>query len=108
MCALLGSLSIILICKGFASIGFIDFLGRNSLIIMATHLQCYILYAGIRIALVIDQWVTRAKSYIYMFNSVLFTMLIEVIIILVINKFFPFITGKGSIKDLFTKSPKNE
>lgn len=108
MCALLGSLSIIIICKGFASIGFIDFLGRNSLIIMATHLQCYILYAGIRIALVIDQWVTRAKSYIYMFNSVLFTMLIEVIIILVINKFFPFITGKGSIKDLFTKSPKNE
>ena len=104
ICALFGSMGIILICKGFNSIPHIDFLGKNSLIIMATHLQCYILYAGILIAIAIDAHVTRAKSYVYMFNSVLFTMLIEVVVIFVINRFFPFIAGKGSIKDLFVKN----
>lgn len=101
--AFLGSLAIILICKGFDSIPFLEYLGKNSLIIMATHLQCYILYAGILIAIAIDAHVTRAKSYIYMFNSVLFTMLIELVIIFVINRFFPFIVGKGKLKYVFRK-----
>ena len=96
-------MAIILICKGINSIPFIEYFGKNSLIIMATHLQCYILYAGILIAIAIDAYVTRAKSYVYMFNSVVFTMLIEVAIITVINRFFPFIIGKGSIKELFKK-----
>ena len=98
-CAFLGSVAIIMFCKGFDSIKPIDFLGQNSLIIMATHLQCYLLYAGILIALSIDRYVTRAKSYVYMFNSVLFTMIFETIVILIINNYFPFITGKGTIKD---------
>ena len=94
MCAFFGSMGIILICKGIDSIKLIEFLGKNSLIIMATHLQLYVLYAGIRIALVINEYITRAKSYIYMFNAVFFTMLIEAIIIVIINRFFPFIIGK--------------
>jgi len=108
LCALIGSLSIVLICKGFDSIKSVEFLGKNSLIIMATHLQCYLLYAGILVAIAIDVYITRAKSYVYMFNSVLFTMLFETVVIIVINKFFPFITGKGSIKDLlyFVKGNK--
>lgn len=101
ICATLGSYAIIFISKGLDSIKPVDYLGRNSLIIMATHLQCYLLYAGILVAIAIDAYVTRAKSYVYMFNSVLFTMLFELIVIVVINKFFPFIIGKGSIKDLF-------
>lgn len=103
LCAFLGSVSIILICMGFDTIKPIDFLGKNSLIIMATHLQCYLLYAGILVAIAIDAYVTRAKSYVYMFNSVLFTMLFETIVIFVINKFFPFVIGKGSIKDIIAK-----
>lgn len=95
LCAFTGSMSIILICKGIDSIRFIEYLGKNSLIIMATHLQCYILYAGIRIALVINEYVTRAKSYVYMFNAVFFSMLIEVLVIIIINRFFPFIVGKS-------------
>ena len=95
LCAFLGSMAIILISKGLGgSIPFIEFFGKNSLVIMATHLQCYLLYAGIRIALLIDMYVTRAKSYVYMFNSVLFTMLIEVVVILIINRFFPFVLGR--------------
>lgn len=110
LCAILGSVGIILLCKGFDSIKPIDFLGKNSLIIMATHLQCYLLYAGILVAIAIDAYVTRAKSYVYMFNSVLFTMLFETVVIVIINKLFPFIIGKGSIKDslsIFKKKDKN-
>ncbi|MDO4189932.1 MAG: acyltransferase family protein [Lachnospiraceae bacterium] len=107
MCAFLGSMAIIMICKGLDTIPFIEFLGKNSLIIMATHLQCYLLYAGILIAIAIDAYVTRAKSYVYMFNSVLFTMLFEVIVIFVINRFFPFVTGKKSIKETFQFLNKN-
>lgn len=103
MCAILGSIGLVLVCKGLNSIKPVNFLGRNSLIIMATHLQCYLLYAGILVAIAIDAYVTRAKSYVYMFNSVLFTMLFEAIVIFVINRFFPFVTGKGSIKDLFKR-----
>lgn len=108
ICAVLGSLGLIFICKGFDSIKPIDYLGKNSLIIMATHLQCYMLYAGILVAIAIDRYVTRAKSYVYMFNSVLFTMLFELVIILVINCFFPFITGKESIKTTFNRYFKKE
>lgn len=94
ICAFIGSMAVILLSKGLDSIGFIEFLGKNSLIIMATHLQCYILYAGILVAIAIDAYVTRAKSYVYMFNSVLFTMLFELIVIFAINRFFPFVIGK--------------
>lgn len=97
--AFFGSMAIILISKGIDSIKFIDFFGKNSLIVMATHLQCYILYAGILVAINIDKIVTRAKSYVFMFNSVLFTMIFEALLILVINKFFPFIVGKISLKN---------
>lgn len=108
MCAIIGSLAILLIS---ASIGdgipslrnsekivipstMLRFFGKNSLVIMATHVHCYILYAGILIAWQIDTIVTRAKSYVFLFNIMLFTMLIEVIVVLIINKFFPFVLGK--------------
>jgi len=99
LCSLFGSMGIIFICKGLNSIGFIEFLGKNSLIIMATHLQCYLLYAGILIAINIDRFVTRAKSYVYMFNSVFFTMIFELVVIFIINQLFPFVTGRVGIKE---------
>lgn len=94
ICAILGSMAIILISKNIKPIAFIQFFGKNSLVIMATHIHCYILYAGIRMAWWIDTFVTRAKSYIFMFNIMVFTMLIECIIVLIINKYFPFVLGK--------------
>ena len=98
LCAFLGSMAIILICKGIGSIKFIEFFGKNSLIIMATHLQCYILYIGVLFGVRVNQYVTHAKSYVYAFNVVVVTMIIEVLVIEIINRFFPFVVGKKSRK----------
>lgn len=97
ICALMGSVSLILICKNMKNLPPIAFFGKNSLIVMATHVNTYVLYAAILIAWQIDTIVTRAKSYIFNFNIMIFTFLFEAIIILVINRFFPFILGKGSL-----------
>lgn len=98
LCACLGSVSLILICKGIGSIAYLEYFGRNSLIIMATHLQCYILYIGVLFGVRVNQYVTHAKSYIYAFNVVVVTMLIEIIVIEIINRFFPFVIGKKARK----------
>lgn len=109
ICAITGSMAIILIS---ASVGdgiylgknkkkpavpstMLKFFGKNSLVIMATHVHCYVLYAGILVAWQIDTVVTRAKSYIFLFNIMLFTMLIETVIVLIVNKYFSFILGKS-------------
>lgn len=94
LCALLGSFGLIIICINCRYVPSIGYFGRNSLIIMSTHVNCYILYAAILIAWQIDTVVTRAKSYIFLFNIMIFTFLIEAIVIEVINRFFPFIIGK--------------
>lgn len=113
ICAIIGSLSIILLSIGFDYFGkniiaskikfikkspfsFIEFFGKNSLIIMAVHVHCYILYAGILIAWEIDRYVTRAKSYVFLFNIMLFTMLLCSVVVIIINKFFPFVLGKSN------------
>jgi len=95
ICALLGSFGLILICKNCKYFPQIGFLGKNSLIIMCTHVNCYILYASILIAWQIDSLVTRAKSYVFLFNIMIFTFLFETILILLINRFFPFILGRS-------------
>lgn len=92
--AVCGSYSLILICKNLPNLEPIAFFGRNSLVVMATHINTYVLYAAILISWQIDRIVTHAKSYIFLFNIMVFTFLFEAIIILVINRFFPFVLGK--------------
>ncbi len=94
LCALLGSFGLILICKNCKYSPQIGFFGKNSLVVMCTHINCYVLYAAILIAWQIDTVITRAKSYIFLFNIMALTFLFEAIIILIINRFFPFLLGK--------------
>ena len=98
ICAFAGSFAIILICKNIRNVPVISYLGMNSLTIMCTHVNCYILYAAILIAWQIDRVVTRAKSYVFLFNIMFFTFLIEWAVIEIIKRFFPFILGKKMIK----------
>ena len=93
-CAIIGSLSIILISKGLPRFKLVEYFGRNSLIIMSTHVHCYILYIAILLSWQVDAFITHAKGYIFMFNIMLFTMLIEIAVVEIINRFFPFILGK--------------
>ncbi len=98
LCALLGSFGLILICKNCKYVPSIGYFGKNSLIVMSTHVNCYILYAAILLAWKVDTVVTRAKGYIFLFNIMIFTFLIEVVVIEMTNRFFPFIIGKTRSK----------
>lgn len=98
LCAIIGSFGLILICKNCRYFPQIGYFGKNSLLVMCTHVNCYILYAAILIAWQIDTIITRAKSYIFLFNIMIFTFLFEAILIQIVNRFFPFILGKHRTK----------
>ena len=96
--AFFGSLGVILISMALRRFRPLSFFGRNSLIIMCTHLDFLILYLAIEWAWLVNEVVTRAKSYIFMINIVAAALLMETVIIFIINRFCPFLTGKGYAK----------
>lgn len=97
LCAFLGSFALILICKNMKELKPLCFFGKNSLTVMATHVNTYLLYAAILLSWQIDRIVTRAKSYVFIFNIMALTFLFEAIVIVIINRFFPFVLGKGRL-----------
>lgn len=92
--AILGCYSVIILCKVLPVIGVVRYYGKNSLIVMACHINYYILYAGIRFAWVIDPYVTRAKHYVFVTIVVVTVFVLSTIVIEAINRFFPFVLGK--------------
>lgn len=101
--AFMGCYGIILILKSLPPIKLITYFGKNSLIVMADHVNYYFLYAGLRLAWIIVPFVNHAKHYVLVFIVVATVLVLSAIVIEVINRWFPFVIGKGSIKDLFKK-----
>ncbi len=89
-----GSFGVVLLCRQVKRGRFLAYLGVNSLIIMATHLDFQVLITSIDFANWMNQYVTRAKVYVLYFNIALMMTLLEVILIYVINHFLPFMVGK--------------
>ncbi|MEG1877698.1 MAG: acyltransferase family protein [Lachnospiraceae bacterium] len=115
--AVSGSLALILLCKNlqFAKMHKVchslQYLGINSLTIMVTHLDCRVMIASITIAYWLNQYITRAKSYIFYLCIMLFVTLFELLIIYVVNHYMPFIMGKKPYKGrgklhIYTKTDK--
>lgn len=98
--AFLGCYGIILICKNVPAIKLVTYYGRNSLIVMACHVNFYILYAALRIALKIDQYTTHAKHYIFLTVTMIFVFFFSTIVIEGIQRFFPFVLGKPFINPI--------
>lgn len=96
--AMTGSFGLVFISIGINRMRLLSFWGRNSLIIMCTHLNFYVLFGAIKWAWFIDNWVSRAKSYVFMFNIVVAALVVESILIVLINRFCPFVLGKKSIR----------
>lgn len=95
---LTGSCGLFLICKNCINIPPLTYFGRNSLIIFCTHLNCYVLYYGTIFYMhfykhynlpdIVNENVT-ANVY-----TMIFTFLLSVPVIFVINVFLPFMTGQ--------------
>ncbi len=92
--AFLGTYGIVLICKCTPPFRLCLYYGRNSLIIMAVHVNFYILYAALRIAFKVNQYTSHAKHYIFLAVTMVCVFALCTIVIELINRFFPFVCGK--------------
>lgn len=94
LCAISGSLGLILFCKGLPRIGIFVYWGVGSLIFMGTHNSETILYYAMKLAMYVNQYLTRARGYICYAIIVSVILIYTSIMIFVIQKFFPFVLGK--------------
>ncbi len=98
--AVSGSLWLIIFCKNLSMLKYkfplLTFYGINSLVFMAVHNNSKVLTFALRTAMYVNQYLTRARGYIC-YGIVVLTMLVyTTLVILLINRFFPFLTGRGS------------
>ncbi len=91
LCSVIGCIGIILICKGIPTCRLFTCLGRNSLLIMVTHLDFGILRNALSFAYAMNTKITHCKVLFLYGNIFLFVIVFEVISIFVIKKFLPFL-----------------
>ena len=104
--ALSGAAWVILFCRNIPSLKMIRYFGKNSLIIMATHLDCQIMIAAIHFSYFVNQYITRAKQYVFYLTLAIAVLALEVITIYIINRFFPFLLGRKHTRSLYVKYRK--
>lgn len=90
---------ILLICKNCRPIKPLLYFGKNSLIIMATHMDLNVLYAALSLAYRINPFIPRFNRVFFFVNVMGVTLLIEVVCITLVNRFFPFFIGKKRRKE---------
>lgn len=91
----LGSLALLFICKSLSELKALCFLGRNSLIIMCTHLHFYVMYLALKLLKLFP--IVFGNMYLGVITVVVLTLIFEVPVIYIINRFFPFVLGKKSV-----------
>ncbi len=96
--AFLGCFGIILICRALPVSRIITYFGRNSIIVMACHINYYILYAGIKLAWLVDSYNKHAKHYVFVAVTMITVFVLSAVVIEVINRWFPFVLGKRKNK----------
>ncbi len=94
LCALSGSFGIILLCKNCKSSKILKYYGVNSLIIMAVHNNSKVLYGAMNLAMYMNQFVTRAKGYVFYAIIFLVIMLFSTCMVELINRYLGFMVGK--------------
>ncbi len=92
--ALSGTFALLLFCKNCYPFRILKYFGKNSLTIMASHNSLTLLYVATTFAMYANQYITRAKDYFYALNVFAVIMIYVVLVIEIINRFFPFIIGK--------------
>lgn len=90
--ALTGSLAVILLCQSLPKLKLLSYLGGNSLIIMVTHLDCRIMLISHKFAGLIESYLPN--RYLFLLNVALSLLLLELVIVYVVNRWFPFLIGR--------------
>lgn len=108
LCSLTSSFGLILICKNMKPFRLLKFFGVNSLIFMAVHGSETVTYYATNLAMIANQYLTRARGYIC-YSIIVCVILIYVgIMIVLINRFVPFIIGKPYKESIIYKLIKGD
>ncbi len=97
--AVSGSIGLVVLCRSLESVSTkkiffpLIYYGKNSLIVMATHMDFYILYVSEVAAFHFIKYVAHAKVYVFNAMIVVFVLVAEIVMIELINRFFPFLLG---------------
>ena len=94
VCALSGSFGMISLCKGLPRIPLFCYWGIGSLIFMATHNSQTVLTFSLKMAMYVNQYLTRARGYICYAIVIVIITAYSTFMIWLIRRFFPFIIGK--------------
>ena len=94
LCALSNSFGIILLCKNCKPSKLLKYYGVNSLIIMAVHNNSKVLYGAMNLAMYMNQFVSRAKGYVFYAIIFLVIMLFSTCMVELINRYLSFMVGK--------------
>lgn len=93
--AMLSFTGIVLICRSCPPFKPLLFFGKNSLIMMATHIDFYFLYISLNLANRIDGFIPGWNRVFFFVDVVGIILILEIPCIMVINRFFPFLSGRG-------------
>ena len=101
-CSVCGSMFIILLSRvlsdirigGSGKFPLLRFYGVNSLVFMAVHNNSSVRNFAERAAMYLNQYLTRARGYICYAAVIVICIIYVTLTILIINRFFPFLTGK--------------
>lgn len=91
----LGSLSLILICRSIPNIPVLSYFGQNSLIIMCTHLNFYILFIALFICQFVAAHLPGNYDVLWCLLSMICAMCLEIAVIMIIKIYLPFMLGKS-------------
>ena len=92
--AVISFTGIVFLCKNCRPFKPIIYFGKNSLIIMATHIDFYVLYLALNLANRIDRMIPMWNRVFYFVNVIGAILILEVIFIELINRFLPVLTGR--------------
>lgn len=89
-----GSLGLLLLCRNIPNIPLLSYYGQNSLIIMCTHINFYILYIASITSPYLVVFLPGNYNVLWCTFSIIGAMLLEIPLIFIIKTFFPFMLGK--------------
>ena len=89
-----GGIGCILLCMSIPNIPLLTFWGQNSLIIMCTHMNFYVMYFSMLFNLFLVPRLPGASDTMYAVFSLAGTFVLSIAVIVVIRVFFPFTLGK--------------
>ena len=92
-----GGMGCILLCMSIPNIPLLTFYGQNSLIIMCTHLNFYVMLFSMRFYRFLFSDISGTNDTMYAVFSLVGTFVLSIAVILIIKIFFPFVLGRKII-----------